>query len=184
MELDTEGTYDDGKQTGIDGTMLYLYFKDATSIVAGRPYIVKWDEDTENTELKEPIFWDVTVSNAENVVSFPGGAFKGTYSPVTLAADDRSVLYVGTGTTLRWPTEDRTIGACRAYFELNEAGLAAREFVLNFDGEKTTTNISPAEIAEIAEMASAWYCLDGRKLQGKPTRKGVHVRNGKKIVVK
>ena len=39
-ELDTETAYD-GHVTGLDGTTLYLNFRDATSIEAGRPYIVK-----------------------------------------------------------------------------------------------------------------------------------------------
>jgi hypothetical protein len=29
-----------------------------------------------------------------------------------------------------------------------------------------------------------WYDLNGRKLQGKPTRKGVYIQNGQKVVVK
>ena len=32
--------------------------------------------------------------------------------------------------------------------------------------------------------ADAWCTLDGRKLDGKPTQKGVYVNNGKKIVIK
>ncbi|MBR4842326.1 MAG: hypothetical protein IK006_04450, partial [Bacteroidaceae bacterium] len=39
-ELDTETTCN-GHKTGLDGSTLYLNFKDATSIVAGWPYIVK-----------------------------------------------------------------------------------------------------------------------------------------------
>lgn len=39
-ELDTETAYD-GHVTGLDGTTLYLNFKDATGIEAGKPYIVK-----------------------------------------------------------------------------------------------------------------------------------------------
>jgi len=39
-ELDTETAYD-GHVTGVEGTTLYLNFKDATRIEAGKPYIVK-----------------------------------------------------------------------------------------------------------------------------------------------
>ena len=62
-----------------------------------------------------------------------------------------------------------------------------------YDGGSTPTGISPAEIAdcnatlskrEMAEMAGAWYTLDGRKLDTKPTAKGVYVVNGKKFVIK
>ena len=29
-----------------------------------------------------------------------------------------------------------------------------------------------------------WYTLDGRKLDGKPTVKGLYIRNGQKIIIK
>ena len=34
------------------------------------------------------------------------------------------------------------------------------------------------------EATSAWYSLDGRRLNGKPTKKGLYIRNNRKIVVK
>ena len=36
----------------------------------------------------------------------------------------------------------------------------------------------------MSKDAGAWYSLDGRKLDAKPTRKGVYIQNGKKIVIK
>jgi hypothetical protein len=29
-----------------------------------------------------------------------------------------------------------------------------------------------------------WYSLDGRRLSGKPTTKGVYINNGKKVAIK
>jgi hypothetical protein len=29
-----------------------------------------------------------------------------------------------------------------------------------------------------------WYDLNGRKLQGRPTKKGVYINNGRKVVIK
>ena len=34
------------------------------------------------------------------------------------------------------------------------------------------------------KRADAWYTLDGRKLQGKPTAKGAYINNGRKVVIK
>ena len=126
-------------------------------------------------------------------------SFRGIYSPVTLTANDRSVLYLGAENKLYWPSADETIGAFRAYFQLSK-GEEARQFVLNFDGENTTTILSPAEIAEIAEMAGAWYDLQGRRVERSmfnvprnatlskrersTLQKGVYIRNGRKVVVK
>ena len=44
------------------------------------------------------------------------------------------------------------------------------------------TSISQPEIA--SELNADWYTLDGRKLEGEPTEKGVYIVNGKKVYVK
>ena len=45
----------------------------------------------------------------------------------------------------------------------------------------------PSAIGSIevsAEEKGLWYSLDGKRLSGKPTKKGIYVRNGRKVVVK
>lgn len=37
---------------------------------------------------------------------------------------------------------------------------------------------------KIENEANAWYTIDGRKLSGKPTAKGIYIHNGKKIILK
>ena len=61
-----------------------------------------------------------------------------------------------------------------------------RAFVLNFGEEVETTGIVSIENGKwiIDNGAGAWYSLDGRKLDGKPTKKGVYINNGKKVVIK
>ena len=59
----------------------------------------------------------------------------------------------------------------------------AKAFVLNFgDGETTSINEVLSVVNE--ESAAAWYDLQGRRLSGQPTAKGLYIHNGKKIVVK
>ena len=181
MELDTEGTYE-GKHTGLDGTTLYLYFKNATSIEAGKPYIVRWGTPESNPGgvIENPAFNGVTVSDANNDTAFTGGSFKGIYNPMSWDAEDRSVLFVGADNNLHWPLSGASLGACRAYFQLN-GGVGASEFVLNFGEENTS--ISPAEIKEIRESAGAWYTINGVRLSSKPTKKGLYIHNGRKVVI-
>jgi hypothetical protein len=33
-------------------------------------------------------------------------------------------------------------------------------------------------------MSDVWYTIDGRRLSGKPTQKGLYIVNGKKVVIK
>ena len=184
-ELDITGTYG-GKQTGLDGTTLYLYFKDADRIEAGVPYIVMWPETSPNF-VENPVFQGVTIENGLNNVTFTGGAFKGTYAWQQYTEENESILLLGTQNTLYWPKPDGntypSIGAFRAYFELAD-GQEAREFVLNFDGDYTTRIISTTNLTNFTNSAGAWFDLSGRKLDTKPTKKGVYIYKGKKRVIK
>ena len=46
-----------------------------------------------------------------------------------------------------------------------------------------TTAIAPIYINKV-EGQSAWYTLDGRQLPTAPTKKGLYIKNGKKVVIK
>lgn len=228
MELDTENFYtangtidkENGTfYTGFNATngTLHLYFKTVTSIETGKPYIVKWNET--NTSLgQNPVFGGVTLTDfsdsngttaAEKVAnhlatcaseSMDGAIqFIGTYAPLTYAAADRSILFLGTNNTLYYPDGKATtsINTHRAYFQLGD-GLTAgepadpnassvRAFNLRFgDDEETqrvTTPLSPRRGVG-GEASDAWFTLDGRRLSGKPTKGGLYINNGRKVVVK
>ena len=171
-------------------------------IVAGKPYIVKWTTTGDN--LVNPVFTGVTISDATANVSTDYVDFIGTYSPERIYedGDEKHNLYLGSGNNLYYPTRTGySVNACRAYFQLKNgltAGNAqqqARAFVLNFGDETTSLSeelrvkseefLSP-EGESVARNATAagWYTLDGRKLNGKPTKKGLYIHNGKKVVIK
>ncbi len=200
MELDTEaGNYD--HPTGFDNGTLYLNFKSAgTTIEAGKPYIIKWTKPNEYDlepnwfDISNPVFGGVTIKSTEPtaITSTDGTvSFVGCYSPVTLSANDRTNLYLGSDNTLYYPSTNVTINSCRAYFQLNDitAGDISSDvnaFVLNFgddDGASGIIDIDHSPL-NIDHSADAWYTIDGRKLSGKPTKKGIYINNGKKIVIK
>lgn len=188
------GTY----QTGLDGETLYLFFKDATEIEAGKPYIIKW---ASGTDIGSPIkFSNVEIDGAapETVTSTDGKvSFIGNYDPVTLTGGDPSNLYLGVKdgkSALFYPAEgqDRTINSFRAYFHVDlssgsQTSNGVRAFVLNFGDNDETTDIVDIEhgILNIEHSAGAgWYDLSGRKLAKKPTAKGIYIYNGVKRVIK
>ena len=174
--------------SGLSGTTLTLNFDAATSIPAGTPFIIRWGtpESHADTDLSNPVFSDVTINNTTNDVSFTGGAFKGTYKKITYTTENQSILLLGGDDTLYYPQPsggtNPSIGAFRAYFELN-SGASARAFVLNF-GEGETTGILSTTNFTNDTNSDAWYDLSGRKLNGKPSRAGVYINNGKEIVIK
>ena len=54
---------------------------------------------------------------------------------------------------------------------------------LNITMEGESTSIDNGQLI-IDNWAGAWYSIDGRKLDGKPIKKGLYIRNGKKEVVR
>ena len=177
--------------SNLDGEgKLTLKFQDATAITAGKPYMVKW---APADNLTNPVFNNVTIDNTENNVSFTGGSFKGTYAPLEITDANRDkVLLLATGNKLGYAKTDRTVangkalGTCRAYFEITGAA-AVRSFIMDF-GENATSIIEVGADSSLFNLHSSlnegWYTLDGRRLQGKPTQKGVYIQNGKKVIIK
>ncbi|MBQ6751500.1 MAG: hypothetical protein IJR02_12150 [Bacteroidaceae bacterium] len=182
-----------------DGT-LTLNFTDATgqTIPAGTPFIIKWDNTGVNIE--NPVFEGVTVSNATNDATVEGVlTFTGTYAPVSIGSEgDNTKLYLGAANKLYYPNAAMTIGTHRAYFQLlgdltagepvsSSNARQIRAFNLNF-GDDEATGIVSAEANSsfftLHSSLSEWYTLDGRRLDGKPTAKGIYINNGRKVVIK
>ena len=175
---------------------LTLNFSDAASIEAGKPYIIKWASG--GTNITSPEFTNVTISSAAPTdVTGTAANFHGIYAPYSTGGENKKMLYLGADNKLYYPSKSRTINAFRAYFTLNngiEAGdpastsaLAARAFVLNFDDGETTgiTDVkSNSSLFTLHSSLSGWYTINGRKLNGKPTIKGLYIYNGKGIVIK
>ena len=73
----------------------------------------------------------------------------------------------------------KTLGYGKAYL----SGSNAPSY-LNFE-EDETTSLSEELRMKNEEFATAqWYTLEGRKLIGKPSTKGMYIVNGKKVIIK
>ena len=53
-------------------------------------------------------------------------------------------------------------------------------FIGGDDGTTGISHLSPLT----SDLSDAWYSLDGRKLNAKPTTKGIYVNNGRKVVIR
>ena len=182
---------------------LTLNFKDTTAIEAGKPYIIKWNPAQSVNEIN-PVFSGVTITTARpGSVKFELGdssmglEFKGVFNRLDIEGEDRTKLYLGGDNLLYYPNAAMSINAFRAYFELY--GLTAGEpvngtgsinnFVLNFSGD--ATGIVDADLKSASQesgilnpLQQTWFTLDGRKLTGKPTHKGIYIHDGRKMVIK
>jgi len=138
----------------------------------------------------EPTFNGVTVSNATPIsVSSTDGSvsFVGTYKSTTFDSEDKSILLMGAENTLYYPTTGARIGAQRAYFKIGDGAQLARDitaFHIGFGENDEATGVTTPLAPWRGEGGAAWYTIDGRKLDGKPTQRGIYINNGNKIVIK
>ena len=86
----------------------------------------------------------------------------------------------GAGKVGFYPAQPGTLAAGKAYLKGVAAPSGARIINLVFDDEATAISDHISEAVSDGD----WYTLDGRKLEGKPTRKGLYIKNGKKVVVR
>jgi hypothetical protein len=110
--------------------------------------------------------------------SFYSG-FVGTAEATDIAASDASFdRYAFNGKQFVWVKNTLSVAANKAWLEIPAANNA-RILTLVF-GE--ATKIATTDFTDYTD--GVYYDLNGRKLNGKPTKKGVYLFNGRKVVVK
>lgn len=155
-----------------------------TTMEAGKPYLIKWNADEKDNV--NPTFSNVTINKATTPVEATDVDFVGSFSPVSLTAGDMSMLYLGSSNKLYYPTTAFDMGSCRAYFKLKngltvgDLAQGARSIVLNFEDEATGIENVNGNVNENGQ----WTTVDGLRFDGKPTRRGLYIHNGKKVVIK
>ncbi len=73
----------------------------------------------------------------------------------------------------------------KAHLYIDGSPVATAPEYLGFDfGSQNGTTSIELPATPILPQADQWYTLDGRRLQAKPSYKGIYLNNGRKIVVK
>ena len=174
---------------------LNLEFADVAEIKAGKPYLIKW---ATGTHIDNPEFTGVDMNTySESLVAVTSAdgrvTFQGLLSAKDIAATgDNTMLFLGASNTLYYPNDAMTIGANRAYFQLNngftfgEPNAGVRSFNLNFGEEEITgvESVDDSQLSTLNSQLSEWYTLTGVKLDGKPTVPGIYICGGRRVVIK
>ena len=175
------------------GELTLNFSEPVETLTAGTPYIIRWEKandyvDDNEHNIVNPTFSGVTVDNTARNVETANVTFTGTYDAMSFAADNRSILFLGEGNTLYYPQTGAHINACRAYFQLNgisATDLPAGNVKMFFGDERPTDGVGEVQGSQFkVQGEDTWYDLDGRRLSGKPTQKGIYVNNGRKVVMK
>ena len=171
-EVDTKNSHDNT-----------IFFKEATAIEAGKPYLIKWANSSAAAVNVEKKFEGVTlVAAATPVVVKEGGiSFNGFYKMTEASELGASVAAIGAGNKLFKVTSGEMKGF-RAAFVL-KSNTPASVIKLVIDG--TATGIEDLVI-DGAKANGRVYNLNGQyvgnSLNG--LQPGLYIQNGKKIVVK
>lgn len=159
---------------------LTLNFAEATSIQAGKPYLVYLGS---GLNVVNPTFEDVTIVSGTTTTETTYANFMPVMNPTSLTGGDKSILFVTGGNKLTYPNTNNSMKGFRAYFQLlGDAASGAREFVMDFgDGEVTGIINSQLSIVNSSDTGMC-YDLQGRRVQN--PAKGLYIVNGKKVVIK
>jgi len=169
------------KSATLTAGVLNLTFEDATTIEGFTPYLVKVAADVDLSQktitgivCDEPVIKETAALKFIPTMGTPHYQY---------TDDPKSVLFIGAGSKLYYADKlPLDIKGFRAYFVLDDPA-AVRSISMDFgDGATSLREIRNEEL----EMRNAdeWYSVDGRKLSGRPTAKGVYINNGKKTIVK
>ena len=159
-----------------------IVFKEATTIEAGKPYLIKWAKTPNEVCDFVNTFESVTlVATATPVKVNDAITFTGFYNKATADKLGASVAAIGAGNKLFKVTSGEMKGF-RAAFVLNPATPAAGIKVV-IDG--TTTGIEDLVVDGVKANGRV-YNLNGQyvgnSLNG--LQPGIYIQNGKKVVVK
>jgi len=187
-----------------DGSEM-VFTQTAKKIEAGKPYLIVIHKGELELLGHSPL--TTTASEGVRVYDWenreqPLGWWRGTLTKIESADAAAMMAYalqsVGDFRRIRPDTPYAWWGAFRSMycpdelpgtnrFTINKGafgGFGGNTPDITFEGDAeidAETIISPAEIAE---RADAWYTVNGVRLSGKPSQKGVYIHGGRKVVVK
>ena len=134
-----------------------------------------------NKGTEEKTFLLIPTEDEANQVT-AANEFKGTLSTMGMPGSTSITdYYVCTGKAFRWVKNAGTIGANKCWLQIGEQPATTRANTRSIVGGNTT-GIDGIENDESA--VEGYYDLNGRKLQGKPTRGGIYIQNGRKVIVR
>ena len=153
-----------------------IYFKPATEIKAGVPYLIKPTEDAKVLNFK-----DVTINNVDELNRINGNDYCicGVFGKYAMNTNGTELFLNAAGKFVAPAVGKETMKGFRAYFNV-PLNVSAAALNINIDGETTGIN----NIETNATINGKVYNLNGQyvgnSLNG--LKKGIYVVNGKKVI--
>ena len=175
-----------------------------STLTANKPYLYKPNADgsvdfSGTYEIPNGLVAGSTVSN--------GWTFKGTYTTIEWTTAPATPTYgfsassANDGITqgqfvkvgsyvrikpMRCYLENANFTGARGMTRAAEEELpeTIKVRLISADGEVTAIGSLQTKTCEVTFDKDTWYSLDGRRIEGKPSAKGIYVNNGKKVIIK
>lgn len=152
---------------------------------ANMPILVKNTSNEQKTVLLIPC-------NEPDLAITVADEFVGTLENTTFSEDDMKAAdyYVCNGKEFIKVRGAGTLAANMAYLKFvtvqqQQNAPQYINIVMGGDLGEGTTGVDNLNVNDnLNDNEATWYDLNGRKLQGKPSQKGIYIKNGKKVVVK
>jgi hypothetical protein len=158
-------------------------------IPANEPFMIK---TSETVDLANAKFGNITISYSANPATeagTDGDQFIGTYTEKSIIMTDGiNYGWYDSEDQKRWRQPENAAHVMKpmeAYLKYAEGTFHAPVITFEDLNENGTTSIVTFNADTKSFVAvDGWYTLNGVKLQGAPTEKGIYINNGKKIVIK
>lgn len=159
----------------VTGDHISIKLDDASSIVAGKPYLVKANAADAKIAATDVAMPGASVQESSITKDPYTVSFVGTYEGESLTSANSNAWVVSQNQL--WNVNSNvTVGAYRAYFTVTGTSVKA----LVFGDEET--GINNLNVDDDLNKNEAIYNLAGQRVQ--KAVKGLYIKNGKKVVIK
>lgn len=164
-------------------------------LAANKPFLVKTAQDIPNETIIDFGSQTIVAPTVGGTVVDAGGdcKFVGTYEKKTVTKDDDAAIWFMLGNDAEWAyikadsPNKWDIVPFAAYIDMSAVPAGARNFTFyaeELDGSTTAIKSISTDNNGSKLSGEGWYNLNGTKLNGAPTKKGIYIQNGKKVIVK
>lgn len=153
-----------------------IFFKPATEMKAGVPYLIKPTEDATVLNFK-----DVTINNVDKLNRKNGNDYCicGVFGKYAMNTNGTELFLNAAGKFVAPAAATNTMKGFRAYFMV-PSGTSAAAININIDGETTGINNIETNAAVNGKVYNLNGQYVGNSLNG--LKKGIYVVNGKKVI--
>ena len=148
--------------------------EEQTYIQGDTPYLLNNSGSAGNVEF-EVIYNQPTITGMDSKFKKSEG----------VSASSSKNYYVLKGSGFVWARSE-TIPSGKCYLDLSDNPALSRGFLdIIIGGGDGTTGIEGSEFQyDDEDDGNVWYDMSGRRLDGKPSKKRLYIKNGKKVVIK